>query len=656
MTQPTRRPQPPHRPLPPRRPPPRSSRRAGARLAALLAILALPLLLVVAFVVVPAVRDDPAGPEGAIGKFADAWTRGDDRAAAELTHQPGPAFEALQASRRGLDGAKAKVRVVSVRESETGAGATLRVEWQVPGYGKWSYETRAALAEDEDETGDTVWEIRWRPRVIHPALTETTRLGTDVQQQRRGEIRDRNGQALVSPREVMNISVEVDRVRNASATAATLAGLVDVDEGRLRRSIQDAPPGRFVPVITLRIGAYRRIAEELEEVAGISLARGSQPLAETKTFARALLGTVAEATAEQLEKLGDERRGEQVGQSGLQAAFEQRLAGRPGFSIVIRETKDGAIVRTVERRRVRDGRPLQTTLDADAQRAAEQALGSEKRNAALVAVQPSSGDILAVANRPADSAFDRALEGRYAPGSTFKVVSTAALLTDGLSVQEPVNCPPTLTVGGKPFRNFEGGAAGRVPFSQDFAQSCNTAFVSLAKRLSRQALPRAGRQFGLGRTFELPLPAATASVPPARNRVGQAAMMIGQDRILVTPLTMAGVAATVADGRWRAPRLVESDRSRAGQPLSPALQTTLQGLMRQVVVAGTGTALAGVPGEPAGKSGTAEYGSGNPPPTHAWFIAYRGDVAIAVLVEGGRAGGEVAAPIAASVLHGAGAC
>ena len=99
-------------------------------------------------------------------------------------------------------------------------------------------------------------------------------------------------------------------------------------------------------------------------------------------------------------------------------------------------------------------------------------------------MQPSTGDVLAVANRPTDAAYDRAIDGRYAPGSTFKVVTTAALLRAGLKTTDTVDCPKTITVEGKVFKNFEGGAAGAVPFARDFAQSCNTAFVSLAKRLA----------------------------------------------------------------------------------------------------------------------------------------------------------------------------
>jgi cell division protein FtsI/penicillin-binding protein 2 len=109
---------------------------------------------------------------------------------------------------------------------------------------------------------------------------------------------------------------------------------------------------------------------------------------------------------------------------------------------------------------------------------------------------------------------------------------------------------------------------------------------------------------------------------------------------------MAGVAATVADGRWHVPRLISTDPHSSGPPIAAGELTTLRTLMRSVVTSGTGTALAVVPGEVAGKTGTAEFGGGNPPPTHAWFIAFRGDVAVAVLVEKGSSGGAAAAPVA----------
>jgi cell division protein FtsI/penicillin-binding protein 2 len=244
--------------------------------------------------------------------------------------------------------------------------------------------------------------------------------------------------------------------------------------------------------------------------------------------------------------------------------------------------------------------------------------------------------------------LDRALTGLYPPGSTFKVVTTTALLRDGLSVDETVPCPANEVVDGRSFKNFEGEAAGAVPFRTDFAQSCNTAFISLANRLSRTALTDTARDFGLGEQLKLGLPVADGKVPEGDSEVARAAMMIGQDKIVASPLIMAGVAGTVAAGRWHSPRLLADDPEQTGPRIASA--PILRELMRAVVTSGTGTALANLPGFVAGKSGTAEFGGGDPPPTHAWFIAFRGDLAVAVLVENGRAGGEVAAPIAARFL------
>jgi len=577
-------------------------------------------------------------------RFASAWQDGDDRAAAEMSDDPKAALKAMTASRKGLDGARLRAEVEEVAErGDERALATLTLTWQVPRIGPYRYRVRVGL-----ERGDDAWRVRWRPQIVHPELTDTTRLGTSVSTPKRGAILDRQGRPLMEDRPVVDLAVRVDRVRDPEQTAARLAELVDVDGARLRRAIERAPDGRFIPVVTLRESEYERLEDELDDVAGLSTNRRTAPLAPTKGFARALLGVVGPATAEQVEKSeGKVKAGDEIGQWGLQARFEERLRGTPTRSIVRRDITTGGVVETLKSRRGRDGRALRTTLDRRVQTAAESALGGRAGKAALVAVQPSTGDILAVANRPASEAFNRALEGLYPPGSTFKVVSTAALLRDGLDPDEVVECPATREVGGRSFRNFEGGAAGAVPFRVDFAQSCNTAFVALGRRLSDDALTEVGRDFGLGEKLALPLRAAQAKIPGPTDAVSKAAMMIGQDRIVASPLGMAGVAATVAEGRWRAPRLLRSDDRRAGPRLPEDHLADLRAMMRAVVTSGTGTALAGVQGSPSGKSGTAEYGSGDPPPTHAWFIAFRDDVAVAVLVEGGRAGGEVAAPIAA---------
>jgi cell division protein FtsI/penicillin-binding protein 2 len=620
------------------RPEPRRGIRALAVLVLIAAVAAAAALVYFLFL-----RDTGPTARESLTSFTQTWSRGEDLAAARDTTDAAVAAKALRANRRGLDGAKLRASVLSVHEDGDRARARLHLSWQVPQYGAFAYDTSAAMRKD----ADAGWQVVWNPKVVHPVLDSGTRLGTSVDRPARGRILDRDGKAIVTPRAVVHVGVAHNKVSDPDATALAMAKVVDVSPGAYARAIRQAGPQQFVEAVTLRESDFEDKQKALQAVPGLQTLDDTAALAPTRGFARALLGTVGPATAEQLERLGPAYGpGAQVGQFGLEARFEEQLAGTPKRKIVVR-LEDGTQDRTLRTKGGTPGRSLRTTLDSDVQAAAEKALGARTSESAIVAVQPSTGDVLAVANRPTDSSFDRALAGRYAPGSTFKVISTAALIRDGLSVNQPVACPQTINVGGRRFKNFEGEAGGAVPFAQDFAISCNTAFVSLSDRLAADALQRTARDFGLGRKVKLPLPVAASQVPPGVDRVERAAAMIGQARIAASPLAMAGVAATVADGRWHAPRLVSSDPHAAGPQVSGAVLGDLRSLMRRVVTSGTGTAVAGVPGTVIGKTGTAEFGSGNPPPTHAWFIAARGDLAIAVLVERGRSGGSVAAPIAA---------
>jgi cell division protein FtsI/penicillin-binding protein 2 len=603
----------------------------AARVAALGALAVV--VAAVAFVVFGG-PGEPPRPRTALDPYLAAWGRGDDRAAAALTDNPRAAAAALTTNRRGLDGARVRASVGEVREHDDAADADVRVTWNVPGIGPWSYDATIALARDDDK-----WRIAWSPADIHPRLRGASRLGTVRQAPDRAPILDRDGRPLVMARQVVRVGIDRAKVSDGDATATQLAELLKIDGDKLAAAARRAGPKQFVEAVTLRTADYQPLADRLQAIQGVQTVDGTAQLAPTRSFARALLGAVAPATAEQVQKAnGAIAAGDEVGQWGLEARFQSRLAGTATRRIVIRGP-DGEPTATLLRRAGRKGQSLRTTIDRDVQQAAETALGPRRDKAAVVALQASTGDILAVANRPTDQTFNRAIDGRYPPGSTFKVISTAALLRDGLKTSDTVECPKTITIGGKQFKNFEGEAAGAVPFSTDFAQSCNTAFVSLAKRLSADALTRTARDFGLGRT-------RASQVPPGTDSVERAAAMIGQARIVASPLAMAGVAATVADGRWRVPRLISTNPHSSGPPIATEELTTLRTLMRSVVTSGTGTALAVVPGEVAGKTGTAEFGGGDPPPTHAWFIAYRSDLAVAVLVEKGSSGGAVAAPIA----------
>jgi cell division protein FtsI/penicillin-binding protein 2 len=365
-----------------------------------------------------------------------------------------------------------------------------------------------------------------------------------------------------------------------------------------------------------------------------------------------LAGLVGPATAADLKRLGSPyEKGDNVGHGGIQQQHERRLAGTP--TTAIRLVDQGRRpVATLHTIKGRPGGTVRTSLDPQVQAAAARAITSQGKPAALVAIRPSTGEVLAAANQP--GGFSRALLGRYPPGSTFKVVTAAALLADGLGPRERVQCPKTINIGGRKFRNFEGEEFGGIDFRSAFAHSCNTVFASEAtERLTRQQMAGAARQFGLNTPLTPGVAAARSSFPATGGPVEFAAASFGQARVSVTPLSMAAVAATVKAGRWRAPRLVVSPVI-SGQPkaapLNPAVAANLRDMMGAVVTSGT-AATVNLPAGTAGKTGTAEYGTGDPPPTHAWFIGYRGDLAFAIVVEGGGIGGQVAAPLAGTFLR-----
>ena len=599
-------------------------------------------------------------PEDALEEFLTAYERRDYAAAAALTDASVPpqeqVAENLDANVIGLDGATLDAEVVSVEEAGGFAEATVRMGWEVPGIGPFTYENPEVELNRETVAGDTRWEVHWDPTLVHPDLdSSASRLGTTREFRDRAAILDRDGSALVIPRPVVEVGIVRGRLDDGEVERAVeaIAAATEANAKTLRASLE-AAAGRqsFVPAITLREEDFAEIRDELDPIPGVEFGSRELPLAPTKEFARALLGTVGAVTAEQLDELGEPYAvGDNVGQGGLQLAYEQRLAGTPDRAVITR-LADGTPAETLYEVEGERGRPLRTTLDGAVQTAAEEALGDGEDDGdgdviALAAVDPGSGDVLAAATRPVDDSFNRAFEGQYPPGSTFKVITTEALLGAGLDPDETVACPPTIVAGGREFRNFEGGAAGPVPFRVDFAESCNTAFVSLAGRLEFGDLRNTAKAFGIGGKYELGVPTFAGDVPVSRDETEQAASMIGQGRTLVSPVLMAGVAATVIAGRWHAPRVLASDPREAGPRLPAGHVRELRSMMREVVTKGTGTALADLEGAPIGKSGTAEYGSGDPPPTHAWFIAARDDVAVAVLVEDRPSGGEFAAPIVA---------
>ncbi len=540
---------------------------------------------------------------------------------------------------------------------EAAATARLRVTWSLdavtPAHA-WSYDTRAALTRADDGT----WQVRWAPSLVHPDLADGETLSTARLRPTRGDVLGAGGTALVTARPVVFVEFRAADAPDPAASARRLAALVGVDAEGLVQRVRAAAAGTTLPVITLRQAAYEAVRTRVEAVPGAKAAAGTLPLAPSATFARALLGSVGEATAEIVEaSQGRVRAGDTTGLSGLQRTYDERLAGTAGLRVTVRPAEgSGGEPRTLTEVAPVAGEDVTTTLDQRTQAAAEAALAQAPNPAGLVAVRVSTGEVLAAANGPADAAgFNRALTGQYPPGSTFKIVSTYALLEAGLDPAQPVACPPSLTVLGKAFTNYEDEAWGAAPFTRSFALSCNTAFVGLRDRISHDDLVAAAGALGVGAPESLGVASFTGSVPTTDDEVEQAADMIGQGKVLASPLTMAVVSASVASGSYRAPTLV-ADPAPAGagaapRPLDPDAAAALRGLMRQVVTSGTGSVLAGVPGGPvSAKTGTAEYGPQSPPQTHAWLTGVQGDVAWAAVVEDGESGAQTAGPLVADFL------
>ncbi|MFB9624175.1 penicillin-binding transpeptidase domain-containing protein [Nonomuraea helvata] len=358
-----------------------------------------------------------------------------------------------------------------------------------------------------------------------------------------------------------------------------------------------------------------------------------------------LVGFLDKATKKDVAKLGSSYKvGQAVGRGGLQETFQEQLAGTPATEIQL-----GG--KTLETIKGSDGKPVQTSLDPHAQAAAVAAVKDMKKPTSMVAIKPSTGEILAVVNN--QGGFNRALDGRYPPGSTFKAVTAIGLLAAGMSPQDMVTCPMYSTIGGLKIRNSDKEAFGSLSFLDSFAHSCNTTFAPLAQqKLGAAKLLEAAEDVGFNQPLNIGVPATKASFPKAESDAELASEAFGQGRITASPLTMASVAAAIADGTWRPPTLVPSLKQKAEEHALPdGVKEKLHEMMAAVVSKGTAKA-AGLPAGTHGKTGTAEYGTGDDLNTHAWFMGFKGDVAFAVVVEGGGAGGKVAAPVAATFLKG----
>jgi penicillin-binding protein A len=425
----------------------------------------------------------------------------------------------------------------------------------------------------------------------------------------------------------------------------------------------------------LRQGEQLAADVELAERAPI-LARDGTPLAEGPAAEREhplgsaaidVTGEVGEAPEEDLARLA--RRGfppeTPVGISGLERAFNSRLAGKPGGSLLA-VAPDGSSVRTLGKSKPSGGAAVKTTIDPDLQEAAVAALAG--RSGGVAVLDTRKGDVRALAGL--------AFSAPQPPGSTFKVVTTtAALEADAVDLEDEFEITDGINVGGRFLYNANGEFCGGT-FREAFAESCNAVFAPLGPAVGNDKLVETAENYGFNSPPSLYAPQVVREVKPEEptipTEIGEeidlGVSAIGQGEVLATPLEMASVAQTVANDGVRLPTAIVANRKLRpeAEPVRVMTKQTaadLTELMIGVVVAGTGTAGAISEAQVAGKTGTAELGpkagqenEENPVQIKdAWFTAFapaeKPRLAVGVLlIEAEAAGGEVAAPIAAEVL------
>ncbi len=599
--------------------------------------------------------DSTPEPADAARALAAGLAKGDLRGLALNGATAEQATEFVTKAYADLGRLRPSVTVLDVKPDAEGtkATATLHTTWDVSqATADWTYDTRVALTLVDD-----VWRAQWSPAVVAPDLAPDETLDVARKWPRRADIVDRSGHKLMTEREVAYVGIDKTKVSGEAATrsAKALAAIVGIDGAAFAARVAAAGPKAFVDAITMRTSdaALSDNIDRIDAVPGALRVPALQVLAPTRTWAAPILGRVGDATAEQIAKSGGSlEAGDTVGQNGLQFRYDERLRGRAG--VAVHAVKHGADGSTIDKRELFsepsvEAEPLQLTLDERAQTIAEGVLADQtKVPTALVVVRVSTGEVLAAAVGPGAKGSPLALAGKEAPGSTFKIASSLAMIRHGATAQTTVPCTDTLTVNGRVFGNYSRYPAaqlGTITLERAFAYSCNTAFISQHDKVSQQDLADAALSLGMGEDLDLPFTGFLGSVPSTADAVEHAASFIGQGRVEASPLAMAVVVASVMHGQTVRPQLVTSDASlpAPAKPLLPKEAETLRQEMRAVVTQGSGRVLQPV-GVEFAKTGTAEFGTAKPPRTHAWMVAGRGDLAIAAYNEEGPSGTTHAAP------------
>ena len=577
---------------------------AVSRVAALLTVAA----VVGAVDTVSACTPRPDGPGPAAEKFYAALASGDTTGAAKLTDRPDDARDALNAAWAGLQATHFDALVLGSSFDEDTGSVDYRYTWHLPKNRIWTYDGQLSMIRENGR-----WEVRWTAAGLHPKLGEHQTFALRADPPRRASVNELGGTDVLVPGDLHHYQLDAaaagDQLMPTARAVADALRQFDDTMDPQRLAEQASSSTKPLDLITLRPDDHDKVAG-IDGLPGVVVTPQADLLPTDDHFAPAIVGEVKKAVIDELDGEAGWRV-VTVNQNGVDVNVLNEVPGSPAPSVSI-------------------------SLDRAVQDAAQDAVDSVGRKAMIVAIKPSTGEILAIAqNAAADADGPVATTGLYPPGSTFKIITAgAAIQRDLASPNTLLGCPGHIDIGQRTIPNYGGFDLGTVPMSKAFANSCNTTFAELASRMPPSGLTVAAAQYGIGPDYKIAgVPTVSGSVPPTVNLAERTEDGFGQGKVLVSPFGMALAAATVAAGKTPVPQLIEGQPTTVTgdhTPITPQMLDGLRPMMRLVVTNGTAKDIDGT-GDIHGKTGEAEFPGGS----HSWFAGYRGDMAFAALIVGG---------------------
>ena len=412
-----------------------------------------------------------------------------DAAAALTTASPGTAAAGLAAAFAQLGATQMLLAMSSVTQHGATAEASFTASVDLAEAGRvWTYKGRFGLR----RVGDG-WEVQWAPSVIYPGLTPGERLAVVTRFPSRAPVLDSAGQPLEFPGPVYVLGVWPDRLAAPAITARAFANLTGLQAAQVLAQITAAPPHQFFRLASLDPVTYAILRSRLRDVRGLVVHRERERLFQAE--ASGLVGQVGSEVSPALRADGAfYLPGTTIGLSGLEQTYQRELLGTPTTQVVT-VNPAGVPASVLAQWPGAAGTPVRTTINSAVQRAALAALDRGSASGEIVAVQASTGRVLAVAQRRPSGSLTVAgpLDAKLMPGTAFTIVSAAALLGTGLKVFTPISCDNSFTVGGQTFTSD--GTGTPKPFSDAFARGCGTAFAGLSERLTPEEFAQVVKEF-----------------------------------------------------------------------------------------------------------------------------------------------------------------